>query len=162
MPQDSTSQQPADDAEATTQQSISVSRVIAAPPGAIFEILAHPARHGEFDGSGMVQRVRGTDTRVELGSKFAMDMKLGPLPYRISSTVVEFEEERLIAWAHVGRHRWRYELQPVDGGSATKVTETFDWSTARSPKLIELVGYPKRHRPNIEATLERLAELVEA
>jgi hypothetical protein len=87
---------------------------------------------------------------------------MGPLPYRITNTVVEYDENRLIAWQHFGKHRWRYELEPVDGGSSTKVTESFDWSTATSPKAIELMGYPKRHPANMEATLERLAEMVES
>jgi uncharacterized protein YndB with AHSA1/START domain len=139
---------------------VSVSRVIQASPEAIFDVLADPARHGEIDGSGMVQNVRGESKRLEPGSKFGMDMKLGPLPYRISNTVVEFEENRRLAWAHLGGHRWRYELEPVDGG--TKVTESFDWSTARIPKAIELAGYPKKHPANMAATLERLAALVES
>ena len=139
---------------------VSVSRVIQASPEAIFDVVADPARHGEIDGSGMVQNVRGESKRLELGSTFGMDMKFGPLPYRISNKVVEFDEGRLIAWAHFGGHRWRYELEPVDGG--TKVTESFDWSTARVPKAIELMGYPKQHPANMEATLERLAALVES
>ena len=53
-----------------------------------------------------------------------------------------------------------YELEPVEGG--TKVTETFDWSTAAVPKAIELMGYPKKHPNSMEATLERLAALVES
>ena len=138
---------------------VSVSRVIKASPEAIFDVVADPARHGEIDGSGMVQNVRGESKRLELGSTFGMDMKFGPLPYRISNKVVEFDEGRLIAWAHFGGHRWRYELAPVDGG--TKVTESFDWSTARIPKAIELMGYPKQHTANMEATLERLAALLE-
>lgn len=139
---------------------VSVSRVIQASPEAIFEVVADPARHGEIDGSGMVQNVRGESKRLELGSTFGMDMKFGPLPYRISNKVVEFDEGRLIAWAHFGGHRWRYELEPVDGG--TKVTESFDWSTARIPKAIELMGYPQQHPANMEATLERLAALLES
>lgn len=138
---------------------VSVSRVIAATAEAIFDVLADPARHGAIDGSGMVQDVRGESRRLELGSTFGMDMKLGPLPYRISNEVVEFEEDRLIAWSHFGGHRWRYELEPVVGG--TKVTESFDWSTARIPQAIELMGYPQRHPANMEATLDRLAALVE-
>ena len=112
----------------------------------------------------MVQQLRGESKRLELGSKFGMDMKMGILPYRVTSTVVEFEENRLIAWAHFGKHRWRYELEPMaetDGGG-TKVTESFDWSTAALPKAIELMGYPKKHPANMEATLERLATVVEA
>lgn len=138
---------------------MSVSRVINASPEAIFDVLADPARHGEIDGSGMVQRHRGQSTRLELGSRFGMDMQLGPLPYRISNRVVEFEEASLITWAHFGGHRWRYRLEPVDGG--TKVTESFDWSTSRLPQAIELAGYPKKHPASMEATLERLAGLVE-
>ena len=148
---------------------ISVTRVIKATPEAIFSLLADPARHGEIDGSGMVQKLRGESKRLELGSKFGMDMKMGLLPYRITNTVVEFEDNRLIAWEHFGKHRWRYQLEPVaeaDGADAdfvgTKVTESFDWSTSRSPKFIELMGYPKKHPANMEATLERLASVLES
>ena len=141
-----------------SDQIVSASRVINATPEQIFELLTDPTRHGEIDGSGMVQQARGEQQRLEMGSKFGMDMKFGFLPYRITNTVVEFEENRLIAWQHFGKHRWRYELEPVEGG--TKVTESFDWSTAISPKAIELMGYPKQHQGNIEQTLERLAGVV--
>jgi hypothetical protein len=86
-----------------------------------------------------------------------MKMRMG-LPYRTGNEVVEYEPDRLIAWRHVGRHRWRYELEPVDGG--TRVTETFDWSTAISPKAIELMGYPDKHPASMERTLERLDQHV--
>lgn len=145
-----------------SDQVVSVSRKINASPEAIFDVLTDPARHVEFDGSGTVQRLRGESERLELGSKFGMAMKMGPLPYPIKNKVVEYDENRLIAWAHFGKHRWRYELEPVDGGAATNVTESFDWSTATVPKAIEMAGYPKRHPANMEATLERLAAIVEA
>jgi uncharacterized protein YndB with AHSA1/START domain len=136
---------------------VSRSRVINAPPEAIFGIVASPSGHARIDGSGSVRSpVRGPD-RLEMGSKFRMDMKMG-VPYRISSKVVEFEENRLIAWAHLGKHRWRFELEPVEGG--TRVTHSFDWSTARSPKMIELAGFPKKHPDAMERTLERLDEVV--
>jgi uncharacterized protein YndB with AHSA1/START domain len=147
-----------------SEQVVSVSRVIQASPEAIFDVLIDPARHGEIDGSGTVQELRGESNRLALGSKFGMDMKIGLLPYRVTSTVKEFEQNRLIAWAHFGKHRWRYELEPVaesDGGG-TKVTESFDWSYAMAPKVIELAGYPKKHPANMEATLERLASVVES
>ncbi len=140
---------------------VSVTREIKATPEAIFDVLADPSRHADFDGSNMVQHARGDAQRLALGTKFGMSMKFGPLPYRISNTVVEFEENRLIAWAHFGKHRWRYALEPIDGGAATTVTETFDWSTAAIPRAIELAGYPKKHPANMAASLERLAALVE-
>ncbi len=143
-----------------SDQVISASREIAAPPEAIFDLLTDPTRHGEIDGSGMVQQARGEQQRLAMGSKFGMDMKFGFLPYRITNTVVEYEENRLIAWQHFGKHRWRYELEPTEGG--TMVTESFDWSTATSPKAIELMGYPKKHQGSIDQTLERLAAVFES
>jgi uncharacterized protein YndB with AHSA1/START domain len=133
--------------------------VVDAPPSAVFDVLADPREHGRFDGSGTVRSaIKGPD-RLSLGARFGMSMRLG-VPYVISNEVVEFEEDRRIAWRHVGHHRWRYELEPV-GEGGTKVTETFDWSGARAPKLIELVGYPATNTRGIEATLPRLKSYVE-
>ena len=141
-----------------SERSVSVSRVIDASPEEIFAIVASPAGHLKMDGSDTVKGVIDGPERLEMGSRFRMNMKMG-LPYKMWSTVREYEENRLIAWAHVGKHRWRFELEPVDGG--TKVTETFDWSTSISPRFIEMMGYPKKHPANMEATLFRLAGLVE-
>lgn len=135
------------------ERQVSVSRVIAAPPAEIFAVLADPDQHAVIDGSGTVKGLTGGPERLELGSKFGMKMRMG-LPYRMASEVVEYDEERLIAWCHLGKHRWRYELEPVDEG--TEVTETFDWSTAVSPKFIEIMGYPKKHPESMRRTLERL------
>lgn len=136
---------------------VSVSRTIAAPPETIFDILADPSKHPLIDGSGTVRESKGGSQHLSLGAKFGMDMKLG-IPYSIRNTVVEFEEGRRIAWRHWGHHIWRYTLEPVDGG--TLVTETFDWSSARSPRFIELMGYPRKHPASMASTLERLDALV--
>jgi uncharacterized protein YndB with AHSA1/START domain len=140
-------------------QVVSVSRVIDAPAERIFDVLADPSQHPVLDGSGTVRRYRGEPQRLKLGATFGMNMHY-VVPYRIKNTVVEFEEGRLIAWRHFGGHRWRFELQPEESGG-TRVTESFDWSTAVSPKFIELAGYPRRHLPSMEGTLERLAAEVE-
>jgi len=142
------------------EQSVSASRLIDAPAHVIFSILADPSRHAEIDGSGTVRGTKDeTPKRLQLGSKFGMKMKIF-VPYDMRSTVVEYEENKLLAWAHFGKHRWRYELEEVDGG--TMVTETFDWSTALVPKAIELAGYPKKHLPNMQKTLERLEAVATA
>lgn len=133
---------------------VSVTRVIPADRQAIFDVLADPAQHPVIDGSGTVRDVQpGGPERLALGTKFGMDMKLGAA-YKVLNTVVEFEEGRRIAWRHFHGHRWRYELADVDGG--TEVTETFDWSRARTRFWIRLIGLPERHRRAMERTLERL------
>jgi uncharacterized protein YndB with AHSA1/START domain len=145
-------------AESAAQQ-VSVERVIDAPAERIFAILSDPRRHPDIDGSGTLQQSIKGPERLELGSTFSMGMKVG-VPYRMGNTVVEFEPERRIAWCHFGKHRWRYELEPQADGR-TLVRETFDWSTARIPKVIELMGAPARNEPGMVKTLERLAALVE-
>lgn len=134
-------------------RSVSRSVVVPAPPSQVFDLLADPRRHAEIDGSGTVKgQVKGPQ-RLALGDRFGMRMRLG-LPYVITSEVVEFEQDRRIAWRHVGHHVWRYELEPVEGG--TRVTETFDWGPARAPRALELLRVPARNLRGIEATLERL------
>ena len=102
--------------------------VIQAEPSVIFTILANPQRHKDIDGSSTITAsISGPDELV-LGSKFGMKMHLG-INYRISNTVVEYKKDELIAWRHLGRWRWRYELVELGNGS-TQVTETFDGSYA--------------------------------
>ncbi|MEU3270781.1 SRPBCC family protein [Saccharomonospora sp. NPDC006951] len=135
---------------------VSVTRTIPAPPERIFDLLADPAKHPLLDGSGSVRAATGANpARLRMGSTFGMDMRMGA-PYRIRNTVVEFEENRLIAWRHFFGHRWRWQLKPA-GEGRTEVTETFDWSTARIPRFIELTRFPAKNKIGIRKTLDHLA-----
>lgn len=144
-------------------QQVSVERTVSATAEAIFEVLRDPTRHSEFDGSGSVVAATGEQTRLGLGSTFGIRMRMG-VPYRIRNRVIELEENRLIAWAHFPGHRWRYELEPISTSPddpSTLVRETFDWSTAKFGWVLELMGFPRRHRPAMAVSLVRLARLVE-
>lgn len=138
-----------------TVRQVSATRTVNAKPEQVFALLADPARHSEIDGSGTVQRARGGDRRLELGTKFGMDMKMFGVPYRISNKVVEFEQGRRIAWRHFAGHRWRWELSPNNDGT-TEVTETFDYSTAPAGALYGLLKFPQSNRTGIERSLDRL------
>jgi uncharacterized protein YndB with AHSA1/START domain len=139
---------------------VTVSRVIAADRQTLFDIIADPAQHPVIDGSGSVRAVReGAPERLNLGAKFAMDMRMGA-SYKILNTVVEFTEPEVIAWRHFNGHIWRYVFEPVDGG--TLVTEQWDARPARNRLFLRLVGFPSRNRRGMRATLERLDELVTA
>lgn len=136
---------------------VSTSRVIAADRQALFDLIADPSQHPVIDGSGTVQEaVTDGPARLAEGVSFGMRMKMGA-PYKIDNTVVEFTEGERIAWRHFSGHRWRYEFEDADGG--TKVTETFDWSTARSKLGVELAGFPKRNLEAMRRTLQRLERL---
>ena len=132
---------------------------IEAPPERVFALLADPRRHEALDGSGTVRgRVRGPE-RLALGSRFGMAMRIG-LPYRVTNTVVEFEEGRRIAWCHFARNRWRYELAP--DGDGTVVTESFDCRTGRGAALLERTNTFARNETAMARTLVRLKALAEA
>ena len=135
---------------------VSRSTIVPAPAQMIFDLLADPRRHSEIDGSGTVQSAQiNAPERLSLDATFGMQMKMG-LPYKITNTVVEFEENKTIAWRHVGGHIWRYILESVDGG--TKVTEQFDWNKSKAPLILKLRKSPQDNAKSIEKTLENLVK----
>lgn len=133
---------------------------IDAPAERIFEFVARPDLHSHFDGSGTVSGRPSGAQRLGPGAKFGMGMRIG-LPYRTANTVVEFEEGRRIAWCHLGGHRWRYELEPIDD-RRTLVTETFDGSTAKFPPLLLAMNALENNQKAVARTLVRLKELAES
>ena len=142
---------------------VSVERVILAPPEQVFALLADPRRHQEFDGSGTVRDAVDGPERLSKGAVFGMNMHIGA-GYSMTNTVVEFEQDRRIAWQPrptnavasllIGGRIWRYELEPVPGG--TRVRETWDISRERIPPL--LLGMRWMTKRNMESTLRRLEE----
>jgi uncharacterized protein YndB with AHSA1/START domain len=142
-----------------------VERVIAAPPEKIFDLLADPRRHHDIDGSGSVCEAKDCPERLTLGAKFGMSMKQG-IRYSTVNEVVEFEEGRRIAWEprspgkvgnlFGGGRIWRYELEPVDGG--TRVRESWDISHEKIKVIVKPAR--KKTRKAMEATLARIEELV--
>ncbi|CAN5757745.1 SRPBCC family protein [soil metagenome] len=150
------------------QDVVTVERLIPAEAGAIFDLIAHPSKHREIDGSGTVQGAKGATKgeRLELGSTFGMSMKMG-LPYSMNSTVIEFEEGRRLAWQTrgpgpfgklVGGRIWRYELEPVDEG--TLVKESWDISQESVLTKLAVKGQGKKTAENMSATLARIEDLL--
>jgi uncharacterized protein YndB with AHSA1/START domain len=146
---------------------LTVEKVIKAPPEAIFSLLADASEHPKIDGSGMVKQAKpGAPQRLALGSKFGMSMKLG-IAYSTVNTVVEFEENRRIAWqtrprgllARIAAGRiWRYELQPSDDGT-TLVRESWDVSQDHQRMFLKLGGLPKKVSGDMRKTLDRIEEI---
>ncbi|MET3808715.1 uncharacterized protein YndB with AHSA1/START domain [Nakamurella sp. UYEF19] len=130
---------------------------VRAPAADIFALVADPHRHPELDGSGTVRDtpVSGPD-RLSTGAKFSVGMKQFGFPYKITSTVTAFEEGRLVEWQHPMGHRWRWELAETVPGS-TDVTETFDYTGSKAPKLLEIFQQPVANAHGITKTLEALA-----
>ena len=148
---------------------VSVERVIAAPAADLFAIVADASRHPEIDGSGaLVKPKAGAPQKLTLGTTFGMSMKAG-VPYTTSNTVIEFEQDRRIAWMtvlagilgrYLGGRIWRYEFEPVDGG--TLVRESWDISQDKQATFLRRGKLPSTTAEGMSTTLGRLATLTES
>lgn len=107
--------------------------VINAPAEKIFSYLADPRAHSIFDGSATVKSVISGPERLFLSARFGMNMKIR-IGYRITNEVVEFSESELIAWRHLMKWIWRYELVDLGGGKI-QATEYFDATECNEAQL---------------------------
>lgn len=143
---------------------ITVERTINAPADRIFALLSDAAKHSEIDGSGTVQGTRQDSRPLKLGTKFGMSMHMG-VGYKTSNEVVEFEQDRRIAWKTtgakglIGGRIWRYELEPVDGG--TLVKETWDVSQDKQKFYLKHSRMAPAAKVGMRKTLERIAHTLE-
>jgi uncharacterized protein YndB with AHSA1/START domain len=160
--------------------SVEVSRRMGAPAPRIFEILASPSRHVEFDGSDMLRGPVEDRAISGVGDTFVMKMHRMGRDYLMQNYVVEFEPDRRIVWepapgdletagddpARVGvpaGYRWGYDLAP-DGDDATVVTEVFDCGTEANRWILlnqdgSWINGSNSVRESMAATLERLERL---
>ncbi|MBK7722027.1 MAG: SRPBCC family protein [Austwickia sp.] len=147
----------------TTEQTIvSASRLIEAPAGVIFELIADPARQPDWDGNdNLTSAAPGQRVRA-VGDIFTMTIHLGT---DRDNHVVEFEEGRRIAWrpSEPGKpqpgHLWRWVLEPVDE-QRTTVTHTYDWSALADPNRLGRARWTTSER--LAASVDRLAACAEA
>lgn len=144
---------------------VRVRSTVPAPPEQVFELLARPAEHARFDGSGTVQGSPDGPERLSLGATFGMGMRQFGVPYRSTSEVVEFEEGSRIAWRSfgeaagrrfIGGQTWRYRLSP--DGTGTEVVHEYEWGTSMTPWMLPLLRYPQRAAGWMTASLDRLAQ----
>lgn len=139
---------------------ISYERVVEAQPARVFAMIADPAVQPRWDGNDNL-RSAGDGQRVRaVGDVFVMTLSGGAVR---ENHVVEFEEERRIAWrpAEPGRrppgHLWRWELLPLDG-CRTLIRHTYDWSELSDPQRFERARATTAER--LQASVERLAALI--
>ena len=149
-----------------------VERIIPAAPERIWALVADPRRHQDINGNDTVREAFDVPEQLRLGSRFGMNMDFGG-PYQMVSTVIEYDEGKRIAWQSrpseggakwryvFGGRIWRYELEPVDGG--TRVRESWDVTQEGKFGLRYVVwGYRRKTRQNMEDTLDRIATLATA
>jgi hypothetical protein len=115
---------------------IEITRAIALPPKAIFDIVRSPAGHVAIDASGMLQDFTG-EPAEKVGDTFVIHMdreSLNDIPlgkYDVTVHIIAFERDKEIAW-NLGPdvpfpHFYGYRLEAGEDG-ATLVTSYYDWS----------------------------------
>jgi len=148
-----------------TSDTITVERLIKAPAADIFALLSDAAKHSEIDGSGMVRGTRQASRPLSLGTTFGMSMHAG-VGYKTSNKVVEFEQDRRIAWQTtglgglIGGRIWRYELEPTADG--TRVLETWDVSKDKQRFFLKRSRMAPAAKNGMRKTLDRIAETLES
>jgi hypothetical protein len=140
-------------------KAISRSIVVDIPAEEIFARLEDPHRHHELDGSGTVHATVEGPTKLKPGDTFQVNMKMFGLPYKITSTVVRFAQDRDIEWRHPAGHTWRWQLEPLSP-TRTRVIETWDFSGSRAAWSYRFAGVPRRNTKGIEKTLRGLERAI--
>jgi hypothetical protein len=124
------------------EPTITESRDINAPAARIFSILVDPAMHPSIDGTGMLRSAVDSELLSKVGDVFYMTMVHWDVGnYVVQNHVVEFEQDRRIAWDPLvdsiekaeyepdasgsPQQRWGWQLEPLSDGN-TRVTEFFD------------------------------------
>jgi hypothetical protein len=152
-----------------TVERFEVSRTIAAPAAAIFDVLRDPAGHVDIDSSGMLQDFTG-EPAAAAGDTFVIHMdreSLGDVPlgrYDVTVTIRTYEQDREISWTVVGTvrppigHVYGYRLAP-EGSDSTVVTSFYDWSDI-DPVWRERGIFPILPESALKATLGILERTV--
>ncbi|RLV50233.1 polyketide cyclase [Nocardioides mangrovicus] len=153
----------------TTDTQVQVSRTINASSDAVFDVLSNPHRHTELDGSGFVKGLVRGDRITATGQQFRMDMEGDHMggEYETDNLVTAFDANKMIGWqtAPAGQEppgwEWLWELHST-GSDSTDVTLTYDWSKVTDQGLLDKVGFPLVSEEQLDDSLNRLAEAVDA
>lgn len=134
------------------------SQRVEAPPAVLFDLIADPARHPDWDGNDNLAHAAAGQRVRAVGDVFSTTLARGSVR---ENHVVEFVEGRLIAWmpaepggAPVG-HLWRWEVRAV-AGDASLVTHTYDWTDLHDESRFERARWTTPDR--LAASISRLAE----
>jgi uncharacterized protein YndB with AHSA1/START domain len=157
-----------------TDPSITESRDINASATRIFSILSDPALQPEVDGTGMLRSAVDNQVITRVGDVFFIEMTHWDRGnYVMENHVVEFEQDRRIAWEPVAvtseSHNfdsdtdnpepryWGWQLEPLSE-ERTRVTESFDGSRL-SDGLRKFISDGEFWRPAMVTSLGNLERL---
>jgi uncharacterized protein YndB with AHSA1/START domain len=147
-----------------------VSLAIAAPPAAVYALVADVTRMSEFSPEIVECRWLEGATSATVGARFAARNKFSHGPSAVNKPVITaVEPDRRISWARTepfgGTVEWTYQFHPHDGG--TMVTESYQVTRPVSRIGWVIIGaMASRDRrgqlhAGMEQTLQRIRAAVE-
>ncbi len=130
-----------------TDKKLQATKVINAPAGDIFALLADPNRHAELDGAGMIRGVEGDTPPISgIGQMFTMNMHADDLgDYRMVNSVTAYMAPGRVGWSpkvdptcelagklgdmDASGHTFTCDLVEVEGGTEV----TYDRAGVKDP-----------------------------
>jgi hypothetical protein len=149
--------------------SVSVQRTIAAPPAALYDLVADLPGMGRWSPESTGGTWKPPATSATVGAELAGTNANESRRWSTTSTIVTADRPEEIAWevtvGPIKVARWSYRFEPTDGGCV--VTET--WTDRRNPAFRwlagKVTGVADRRTHNeagMAETLRRLAVAAEA
>lgn len=142
--------------------------VIGRDPATVFAVVTDVTRMGEWSPECTAGRWVDGATGPAVGAKFEGDnaLVIGGITLKrwtTTSEVTECDPGRVFAFVAEGYTTWRYEMEPVDGG--TRLTESFAFETASAVQrfLYETVARrPSSMVKGMQQTLDAIKASLES
>jgi len=148
-----------------TDTSIIIDEVINVAAHELFAAVADPSRHREMDGSATLRGQVANPVITAVDQIFTMEMFYPSIgEYRTDNLVVEFEQDRRIAWmtSREGQPpagvRWGWAFESI-GRQQTIVTHTYDWSKVTDPAILARVSFPRVSADQLTKSVLNLASI---
>ena len=133
--------------------------VVAAPPSAVWDVVADPCRIGRLGERFIVEELK-PDTVPGPGARYRVLLKVGAVPVGGDVEVVEFTPGRELSWTTITGvdHRLRLRLREKDSGTRIVLRFAYD-SPGLLGSVADLAAYAPVRRA-LRELLERVAEQV--
>ena len=149
-----------------SETDLHVTSTVNVPVSRVFDLLASPHRHRDFDASGMVVSDEWNEPITKVGQVFRMNMCCidgdQRIEYQSDNHVTKYKANRKIAWATAAKDGepfgwfWRYDVSSKGKrDQKTLVTLTYDWGDA-SPAVRKKYGVPLLGVDDLRHSLELL------
>lgn len=134
-------------------------RYVAAPPSAVWDVVADPCRIGKLGDRFIVEELE-PGTVPGPGARYRVMLKVGAVPVGGNVEVVEYTPGRELTWTTVTGvdHRLRLRLREKDGGTRIVLRFAYD-SPGLLGSVADLAAYVPVRRA-LQELLEHVADEV--